>query len=372
MPFRHCTRARLAFGLAISLHAITNVGPLAAQLRVREASLGIRPEGMVERTIEIRSAMRFGYVLATRAGFALVVDSVMGPRYSQVDTMWHDGGRRPYITFSPDGKRFAYLATRSDGKFVVNVDGIEGAPFDSVGCCLSGDVLFSPDSRHVAYIVKRAGKAIVIRDGVSGRAYDAVTQLFYSANSRQLIYTARRNGREYVVIDGNEVAEGEQILSPVYSDSTGRLAYTSKKDNTWAVVVDGVAGNPFRRIEVSPFFSRNGRRFVYAARDSLSYVVVDGVQSRGYEHILLGILGLSENGAHVAFLVEDRGKQFWVGRHVAHSAMRRDRWFVVVDGKESPAYDEVVVFASDLTSNESFSVLARRGREDLRVTIPWR
>jgi hypothetical protein len=44
----------------------------------------------------------------------------------------------------------------------------------------------------------------------------------------------------------------------------------------------------------------------------------------------------------------------------------------VVDGEESPAYDEILSMSPiDFMSHESFKMLARRAGEDLRVTISW-
>jgi hypothetical protein len=58
------------------------------------------------------------------------------------------------------------------------------------------------------------------------------------------------------------------------------------------------------------------------------------------------------------------------GRHVIYTAKRLGHYVVVVDGLESPAYDEIVSFpTSDEFAGESFTFLARRGTVDLKVTI---
>ena len=60
-------------------------------------------------------------------------------------------------------------------------------------------------------------------------------------------------------------------------------------------------------------------------------------------------------------------------RHLVYTAKRRDQWTIVVDGEESPAYDEIVGFpASDRMGRDALTVLVRRGSEDLKVTIAWR
>ncbi|MEX2681333.1 MAG: TolB family protein [Candidatus Sigynarchaeota archaeon] len=67
--------------------------------------------------------------------------------------VYHDGSETgPYqdvarVTFSPDGSRLAYFASKGRGWMAV-IDGRESPPFNHV----VGQIHFSPDSEHVAYI----------------------------------------------------------------------------------------------------------------------------------------------------------------------------------------------------------------------------
>ncbi|HOK09764.1 MAG TPA: hypothetical protein PLJ10_08900, partial [Candidatus Hydrogenedens sp.] len=74
------------------------------------------------------------------------------------------------LIFSPDSRRVAYSAKRGD-KWVVVVDGVEGKEYDGIG---AGSLIFSPDSRRVAYSAKRGGKWVVVVDGVEGKEYGVV------------------------------------------------------------------------------------------------------------------------------------------------------------------------------------------------------
>jgi hypothetical protein len=109
--------------------------------------------------------------------------------------------------------------------------------------------------------------------------------------------------------------------------------------------------NPFPDTVVSP----DERRIASAVgRGAAWFVVVDGVEGPTYEEV-----------RDVTFSPDSR--------HLAYTAKRADKWMIVVDSAESPAYDEIVGFpASDRLGTDSLTVLARRGREDFRVTIPWR
>lgn len=147
---------------------------------------------------------------------------------------------------------------------------------------------------------------------------------FTTADGKHRIYRVRRDGAELLVLDGKEVARTDSILSYTYDDSSGRLAVVMKKGPGWVVSVDGREGKVYRRIDMAPRFSQDGRRVAYVATDSLTHVVVDGVPSRGYAQIMQLSVGFSRDGAHIAYLVAERGKMFWV-----------------LDGQEQKRYDRI-------------------------------
>ena len=67
-------------------------------------------------------------------------------------------------------------------------------------------LVVSPDSRHVAYAVKREEKWLVVVDGVEGKKYDGILEGMpvFSPNSKRVAYVAQRGGKWLVVIDGGE------------------------------------------------------------------------------------------------------------------------------------------------------------------------
>ena len=355
MPLR-VSSARTLAALLAAIAALNDGSSLAAQLDVREEPLGIPPNGNLTRTLSISAAMRIGYVTSTPAGDAVVIDGVQRPFFSHI---YQSAGPTP-ITFSPDGKRFAYLAQLGDSMVFV-VDDDPGALFESV---ILGSWTFSSDSRHIAYIAKRNGKPIVVHDETLGPEYDAIDDLAYSADSRHLVYRGRRNGRTFAVVDDQEVAEGDVMRSLLCSDSCEHLAYTVWKRGGRAMVIDGVEGRTFRTVGIERHFSPDGRRFLYVARDSLQYVVVDGVVSRGYSGILEGSAQFSADGRHVAFAVADEGGVFWVldgreqkrydqitfsprgafsadGTQLTYAATLGNGWFVVIGTKEGERFDHI-------------------------------
>lgn len=293
--------------------------PVVSQLVVQEVSLGARADEALAHTVEVSSAMRLGYVVATPAGKAVVVDGVQGPLYADIRPGGvTDGQRRPHIVFSPDGQRFAYLARVGDQVRLV-LDGEPGPLFDAISW---EHQPFSPDGRHVAYVASRDGQIMIVRDGIAGPAYDYIRDLRFTADSRHVVYTAQRDGRELVVMDDRELAADDHVVGLTIRDPVAhRVAYRVKKGDGMAVVVDGAVGKTYRSVG-EPLFSPDGRRVLYWAQDSLDHVVVDGVEGPGYPSIVATSVRFSD-GAHVSYMAQQNDRYFWV---LDGSALRRYEW----------------------------------------------
>ena len=97
------------------------------------------------------------------------------------------------IIFSPDSKRVAYCVS-GGGKWSVVVDGKkEGKQYDEIR-----GVTFSPDSRRVAYrVIEEKGsvdilhKFFVVVDGEEGKQYDEIGEVTFSPDSRRVAYRAK-------------------------------------------------------------------------------------------------------------------------------------------------------------------------------------
>ena len=496
----------LPVALAIAIISARGARPLAAQLDVRETLIGIRPAGVRTYSViaSVSAAMRFAYLVSSSAGTAVVVDGVRGPFYEEILPSYMlsgEGVPRSYLVFSKNGERLGYLAKQGDRAFAV-VDGIPGPPFDTVYWNSEYRGPFSPDSRHVVYLAKRAGKTMAVLDGIVGAAYDAVDDVAFSDDSRHLTYRAKRDGRWYLVIDRNEhppsdslaqrdsarsalsVRRGDRrdsvfanarrrgydrILDATtgFSDDGSHVAFVAEERGKLFWVVDGIEQTHYDSLLLkAPFVRRDfgiavlpNARVVYGARDGNDeFVVVGGREGRHYDRIYSMYVSPSGRLAYVArrgiqqYVVADTvafpfdeindelwlpdriaiparrdsswyllidgilsppydsrvvivrradgrfayvgsrgGKQFLVvdgvearaydevsapsfyhgGRHVVYPAMRRGKWVIVVDGQESPEYDEIVGLPSIEPGPDAFTALARRGTEDLRLTIRW-
>ncbi len=105
-----------------------------------------------------------GAAFGQHGGTSLVVlDGEEGPDYARV----------AQLTFSPDSRRFAYRAKVSEAQIMVVVDGNECVAGHHWDDDLASAIVFSPDSRHVAYFRVDGwfDRRIVIDDFCVGPSY---------------------------------------------------------------------------------------------------------------------------------------------------------------------------------------------------------
>jgi len=129
-----------------------------------------------------------------------VTDGTDGPE--------HDRIGQGSVVFSPDSKRLAYIARRGRDPFVqfVVVDGVPGKPYDGI---VGSGLAFSPDSKHVVYGTGRGGKGFVVVDGHECREYDGFLRgAYFVFDSPTSFHTLAPRGDEIFRVDV-EIAEQE-------------------------------------------------------------------------------------------------------------------------------------------------------------------
>jgi len=141
--------------------------------------------------------------------------------------------------FSPDSRRVAYKADKEDCGFVV-VEGVKGPEFG----CVWPDIQFSPDSRRVAYRVSevrtaRWGRMKVVVDGKEGEVFEKVDGLVFSPDSRHTAYVAEDRGMYWVVVDGAKSEAFDHAWMPVFRTDSRKLAFGARRGRElwWKVCV---------------------------------------------------------------------------------------------------------------------------------------
>ena len=191
---------------------------------------------------------------------------------------------------SPNGRRTVQLVLRNQ-RYYFCVDGAWSPPYEDVGI---DPPVFSPDSKHLAYVVHRDGRLAVVLDGKESASYlDIAAANAYS-----------RQGGTMVLGPKNPDPEGAKRSGLVFSPDSKRLAYAAwTAENQMAVVVDGTPGPLVETVSINGiYFSPDSRHVAYVARRAGAWhVVVDGQMSNGYPEIGNDGLGFSNDWRRVSF-----------------------------------------------------------------------
>ena len=266
---------------------------------------------------------------------------------NKLQTVKVDGkAGRPYdgvgvgaLVFSPDSRRLAYPAQRGHGWHVV-INGEEGEPFGGIG-----EIVFSPDSRHVAYLARRGGRWHVVRDGKVGAPFYGVFRrtLTFSADSKRLASVVMAApGKAQVVVDGKKGPVFSQVAGLTFSADSRRVAYIGRDKGRARVVVDGKPGPIYD--DVSEVALGKGSRVAYLARRLRAWIAVVNGQE-----------GKARDGAAGLVYSPD-------GERVAFAALKGEQTFVVLDGVEGPRHDGIRVPTLTFTASGHLLYVARRLR----------
>jgi hypothetical protein len=203
---------------------------------------------------------RLGYLAKISWKWQVVVDGVEEPLQEWV--------RMGSLVFSPDARRYAYVAGRNKLAFAV-VDGEEHNSHQEVG-----KILFSPDSQRTAYVIKDEREKRVIIDGEAGVPYEEILGQgpIFSFDSRHVAYIGKREHKEIVVLDGNEIGSFFNIdkASLTFSPDSEHIAYGAWIAGVWRIAVgDSLTQHEYAQaVEGAPLtFSSPSRLHLLVRRD---------------------------------------------------------------------------------------------------------
>jgi len=230
------------------------------------------------------------------------------------------------LAFSPDGKRFAYVA-RKDQKWFLILDGASLKEYDEI----ITSPIFSPDSQRLAFVARQGSKYFAVIDGAESEKYDFMcSPPVFSPDCRRMAYRGEQDDREVVVIDGeangefDPVGKGVLSLSLIFSPDSKRVAYSAHRDGKVLVVVDGKQEGPYNSV-YSLVFSHDSRQVGYTAvRNSIHFVVLNGEGRTNYDEVREGVI-------------------FSPGsRLYAYVGARANKAYVVVNGLEGKPWNKIV------------------------------
>ena len=324
----------------------------AGGITVKETPLYKPDAAAIPSTVvEAAGAKRFAYAMRRGAKQVPVVDGVAGKEYDKIRvaesedtyTTADQFGRKMSVgliggtpSFSPGGKRFEFIASRA-GKWLVVLDGIEGNAYADVR-----GFRWSRAGDRAVYVAAKGRAECVVVDGVEGKAYDSVHQLMFGPDGR-LYYVARSGGNSFFVSEGKESAPYDDIGREIAFAPDGKhFAFAGRREGKCYAVVDGKDRGGFddMRMDLPVALSADGKRYaclVYA--EKTNHVVIDDIMSKAC-HSFTSV-SFSPDGSRVGFVAS-------LYLLNPDGTLRRDydyRNTVVVDGVESAGYDWVKNFA---------------------------
>jgi len=278
------------------------------------------------------------------------------------------------FVFSPDNKRVAYAVMNLEsvkragsggvsGSVVgrVTVDGEQGPTYSSTGSIpYAAEIGYDPLGNSPFPLVKKT----------LNPSWTPVSSPVFSPDSRHVAYVARKAEREVaVVLDGaaQAVLPYETALSdPQFSPDSQHLACVCWDKGRIIVVLDGKPVSEVPAPEVNFVqaltFSPDGRRLAFAVErlggnmTAWHRVVVDGTPQKEYESMPVKALTFSPDGRHVAYVVTWGG---WSGGYR-----------VVMDGQEGPKYPKIYPASVAFSAAGELTFLAIDKRGLLQVS--WR
>lgn len=268
------------------------------------------------------------------------------------------------LSITPDGQHIA-VEGNSGSRLKVNIDGNEGAAYDSIVQMPSLGkgaaprlLMISPDQTRYAYVAtKRPGETVMVVNQKESPVYESIYGAFFSPVGHRLAYVVNKGNKKFVVVDSTASPAYQQLAVGGFSRDGEHFGYTFMSDEkvaTWHAVVDGKVGPGYSG--VSKFEIGPTGRYAYVASIGSSltplerqahendaqfgdHMVVDGELGPQYESFQPAVF--SADGNHVAYIAES------VKRAPRVAPTRK--WVAVIDGKPGPEFDRVsdVVFSPD-------------------------
>ena len=305
------------------------------------------------------------YLVQKGVKLSVVHNQNRGKEYSAVGT----------VVISADGQRIAYAAL-ANSKWCMVVDGKEGKGYETLLT-----PVFSPDGRHMAYLAKEGDKWYLVVDNVpnAGTLASYTTPEFSSDSSKIVYIETAASSAEMKLIISDLMFQTQHIKK-----SIGDLLFILNKEKTH-IVATQVVGKKLRVIDFSidkPDLVREGTLYdlierltindvgdtvAYCAlRDGKRLIVMNDKEEALPKGLLpelpivrpdkkgLGLLLGSEKiiGLYQAIYSppgqvnkydEAAGLLYSEdSRLTTYAARKGDIWFIVVNGKEGPAFDKVV------------------------------
>jgi hypothetical protein len=165
-----------------------------------------------------------------------------GPYTSLEGTPW----------FSPDGKSWAMLLRKADGKSAVLVNGQEKASYKEYNSLM--DISLNPDgslwSIRADLPTDKQARTLRIVNGKAYGNYDQVEDIVWSPAGKGWYFKARASGSVFVVQDGKKYGPFQDVRDAIFDAAGTRMAMLEFKANASWVRVNDKEYGPFNAAEI--------------------------------------------------------------------------------------------------------------------------
>jgi len=275
---------------------------------------------------------------------------------------WSDHFSSGLVLMSQKTGHAAWVAKRNGKQFVV-LDGTESQPYDVIGT-----LTFSPDGRRFAYTAKIGKTWRMVIDGVAKTPYDSITkdywtqqQAVFSADGKHLAYRVTSHGKERLIIDGRETNVDDPAFKRLFNDPERPFPYFFDPFNFNPILcINTINTTNAAQPPKEKYLNKenllkhpDGRDWAFVAEvDSKKIVVIDGKESRKYDKILelqplyvnRGLYYIALDGKKQIIVINGRSSRRYdkIGqlygspnrKRLAYFAKDGKEWVLVVDGKE--------------------------------------
>lgn len=336
-----------------------------------------------------QSGRGVAYTVQKASKFYVVHNGIRGREYEAVGP----------VVLSPDGMHIAYPARKGKSWRMV-IDGKEGSAYDVLLT-----PIFSPDSQHVMYQAKKGNKWYIVVDGRQNEGTTAsYTTPEFSSDSGLIAYVesaATNRDMKLIISDLKFTRQsvkwsiGDELF--ITNKDRTKIAAYQVVDNKISIIdfkfsePDAVHEGTLYDLIEKLTFSDDGDSIVYCAlKDGKRLIVFDGreeILPKGHLPQLpvvrpdkkgVGVILEWQNHyfLHQAFLKnKEKFKRYDEAqdlvyskdsRSYAYAARRGNDWFIVLNGKELPAFDRVV---TPLFSPDNRYLVYRARKEGKRFVV---
>ncbi|HEU5219546.1 MAG TPA: hypothetical protein VFU23_12880, partial [Gemmatimonadales bacterium] len=252
-----------------------------------------------------------------------------------------------YVAWSADGKRAAWIQTDPFTPGSTTPPGVtvlvNGKPMGPTYAA-AGELHWSPDGSHLAYVARSPSGTFPVIDGQEGAAYNLIHTISFGADGARVLILGSGQGGPIAVLDGKPQPKAMGFSTteyPAWSPDGKHVAWGAQNTvSTYAALVDGVArpgslGNFMAMNYAQPrvtfpqlVWSPDGTHLAYVAQrmDGTGKQVVY-LDNTAYE-------GPPGSYTYPSFSPDSK--------HFAAIMTTGTGWLAFIDGKVSPAYQDML------------------------------